>query len=390
MSEAASLSASYAIGHTTFESALRGICSRAVEIERALAPPPRVKKAAVSDDDDEAKDAEALATAKHLDAEKKREAAFYWVRCIARFAAAYNKIKEAKPFKDVIVSNFADFHTDALNSRLFSDDEDDVGINDGFFKLSDTFSPFGDDHATATEIASGGVSVNKGPVIYLNTKRKDLKGVCIPIGEMYRAAIKVHIAAPANNVKGKIMPTLVLLDLYSLLFHSLPESHALCDVTKTNLSDICEAAEAVGPGTGPGAAAARASIFGGNSNAMDSALSTIGGLLGNVFGGGTKDGEINTAVQNVGDIVKTIVSKIGEDPNFAPQLGEGGGASPPPFSLQNVSQFTKAIGEALQAPEIQTKLNESANIASEVMGGAFGGSNVQEVVTIGKEVALVD
>jgi hypothetical protein len=303
----ASVASSYSIDHTSFETSLTSLLERAHNELGKDAP--------------------------------------YWSKCAGKILTAFSRAKgNPDPFKTMFFS-FFEAHADSLREPLFKDDDD--RINDAFFKSTSPFPA-----PKTSSAASANVKSIEGPVVYFRMDAAHLASACVPIGEIYRAAIRAYVAAD-GNLSMKLAPTLTLLDFYAVLYHSLPDDHPDREALALNISELCDSAEATAPGSGPGAQ---------KSSAMDgNPFDSIAGLLSAFTGG--QGSQMSDAIRGVGGVVKNLVDKITE--GGAP-IGKNPDGSIDPTAIVG------RLGDVFQSPEIQRQIAETAKTASAAFGGLTG------------------
>jgi len=387
----AAFASSYDVSYTSFESAMRSLLARGVN-ELSKVPP----RSAPSGSDSAPPPAKP-----------------FWIQCVTKFNMAYQKAyRQSASFKKMFVA-FLDTYSSDLTAPLFSDDSESVA--DSFFKRTERF-PTPGGAARAAVVASGGSTVIEGPVVYFDMNASNLYSVCVPIGEMYRSAIKQYISAPASNLKKKLLPTLTLLDFYAVLYHSVPEDHQFRPALEKNLSDLCEAAEAISPGSGPGASSPESATGGGG---VGNVVAGLGSLLGGAggaggtfeqiskaFASGTSDGlegafgtiasmvstfagvggmnpqtadDMANVIKSVGASVGTLVEKITESTQAARSSEDGASAGSGSLDPQHVVGL---LGTIFQSGEVQEQLAQTAKSASQVFNAITGGAASSEDVNV--------
>lgn len=377
------LASSYDVSYTSFEGNLKSLLHRGVNDLFKPAPPR----------------ASSLSSSQASSSDAKP----FWHLCVTKFHTAYLKAsRQSSAFKKMFV-NFFEANADELCRPLFSEDSESVA--DGFFKLTDKFPGPSSAAARAASAAATGTSPTlEGPVVYFDMTSSLLASVCIPIGEMYRAAIKQYLSAPPSNLKKKLLPTLTLLDFYASIYHSLPEDHSRRWEVERNLADLCEAAEAVAPGSGPGNSSlvtsdssqqAASSPFemlakafsgaGADANGgLEGAFGSIAGIVTSLASvGGVNPavaGDMTNAIKSVGSSVKTLVDKLSEIKK------EDGGEGGNPIDNE---QFVEALGTIFQSGEVKQQLSQTLKTASAVFG-ALSGNGASSSATSQDDTTTVD
>jgi hypothetical protein len=231
----------------------------------------------------------------------------------------------------------------------------DAGVpNDDFFKSVDHCTHPTGATRQATLTKQPLPSDNRGPVVYADMENARLYSACLPIGEVYRAAVKAYVAASAvdapqtpGNAKRKLLPTLTLLDFYMLLFFSTPEDSPHRTGIEQNVFELCDSAEAQAPHSGPGAV-----------DPIDSTMGTIDsmvGLLAGLTGGlGGKGDEAAGAIGGIGEMVKTVMAKMREEG----VIGTAGG--PPPDMGEVIDKMCKVV----QSPDMKDAFAKSSAAAA--------------------------
>jgi hypothetical protein len=376
---------SYDVSYTSFDMCMKSLLSRGVN-DLNKAPPPR---------------------ANQTESSSVSSVRPFWHTCVTKFHTAYLKaFRQSAAFKKMMMV-FFDMYSEELCKPLFTEDGDSVA--DGFFKRTDRFpGPLSAAARTASASATGTSSVLEGPVVYFDMVSSQLASVCIPIGEMYRAAIKQYLSAPSSNLKKKLLPTLTLLDFYAVIYHSMDGSHPSREYVERNLADLCEAAEAVSPGSGPGSSSlssgggsypldssSSSNLFSGNpfealtkmfsgastpesNGGLEGAFGSIAGIVSSLAAvGGVNPnvaGDMTTAIKSVGTSVKTLVDKLSE---IKKEGGDGSGDSSS-MPIDN-EQFVEALGAIFQSGEVKQQLSQTLKTASAVFGALTGNdSNVTE------------
>lgn len=252
-------------------------------------------------------------------------------------------------FKD-----FADAHAAELTKPIFAD-----GLpGDAFFKSTETFPapPTDGPHERAPL---------EGPVVFYGMEAQNY-AVCLAIGEIYRASVREHLSASANNVARRLLPTLTLLDFYSVLYHTLPEDSPHREAIGQNVIDLCEAAEVEAPGTGPGAIvvqAATAAVAAEAGLGLDGTLGMLTGLISTLSGGRAPASELSTAVKSVTDVVGMIIARITSGTDL--QRDENGA----PEAMALVDR----IGDVFKTPEVQRQIADATQNARSSFASLAGG-----------------
>lgn len=283
----------------------------------------------------------------------------YWGQCAQKLLIAYERAKANPSAFKQMFANFYDSNASELSKPLFADDESSV-VSDQFFKDTEVKpAPKSDGREKSVRTSLGSHDLH-GPVVYFRMDAPHLASACVPIGEIYTHAIRAHIDADESNIRRKLFPTLTLLDFYSVIYHSLPESHPDRDKVARNVEDLCEAAEAVGPGTGPGA---QKNDMGG----MDNVFETIAGMM-NAFGGTNPNmGQMSDAIRGVGGVVKNLVDRLTEG---STPIGRNADGSIDPAAIVG------RLGDVFQSPDVQRQIAETAKTASTALNKmGIGSSN---------------
>jgi hypothetical protein len=254
-----------------------------------------------------------------------------WAVSAKKLKTAYDRVSDSAQFQKMFAAFFA-AHADALKARVV---RDNGCIGDAFFR--EGAAP---------------------PVVYYSAEPR-LAAVCLPIGEIYKAALAKHREAPAS----KLLPTRVLLDFYAAVYHSVPETATeALEALEQNVVDLCAAAESVAPGTGPGAAAAPAAAAAplsgllGGANPMD-LISTLLGALG-----GANGAEMGDALKGITSVVSKVVERV--------QAPGADGAGAPTDAAQVVQRLSTLLGSA----DIQQEIAASATSATAALGKMTGGA----------------
>lgn len=329
-------SSSYNLESMSFESAFSDL----VKVSKSVArQPPRAASSAV----------------------KQSSSPTVWLSCVTKLGTAFEKVSDSPSFR-AMFSKFVDAHSDSLVSSLFSSDEDVV--NDSFFKSVEPF----DFYPTGTK---DDAVKHCGPVVFYNMENATFNSVCLPIGEIYREAVKRYLSANENDVHKRVMPTLVLLNFYAVLYFSLPDDHPAFSAIGKNVQELCDVAEAIAPGTGPAAAVSSSTEltvtnddsnnpFGGMQ--MDGLISMAAGLFGSMGGGGGAGAgaDISNAIKGMGGMVKTLVDEITKDGDDMLKTADGN---------VDPAAIVARLGSVFQSQNIQQQIAETARSASSVFAG---------------------
>jgi hypothetical protein len=370
---------SYAVEFTSFQGSFEGIIKRAKEITEEKPAPraaPRKKPtwavAAAANKDEVADAAD--------DATPPSSPTPAWVSCFDRLYSAYTKVGyKCQPFMSMF-QRFFDEHADALASPIF--DEETNAVRDDFFKKLDLFPRPTGGASPATSSVKATVAELKGPVVFYNNDQK-CAHVCFPIGELYRYCVAEYFKSMQTNdeaAKNKLLllPTLTLLDFYSILFHSVPSSHEKYEAIRRNLECLCEAAETVSPGSGPGATESEDDDDE-HHHSADPTANMIAGLMsmlgmggGRGEGAGLKKEEMATAISSVGEAMKKLIDSV------APAMSVGGGAEgsssdaarqQQPLDLQSMFE---SFGATLKSPDVQKHIADAASFLTKSYGSGGG------------------
>ena len=331
---------SYSIEFATFETAIKGLIDRA---ESAVeVPPPRAAAEA---------DAAAVSVSPA------------WATSVKNLGDAMAAASVgAKGFREMFVRFYVDNVSSLTTPLNFSTGET---VCDAFFRSTDRISAPG----------GAGVSKFKGPVVYYSTTNPRFASVCLPIGEYYCSAIKVYMKSQKTNLKKQLLPTLTLLDFYLTMYHALEGNAEAQETLVPNIYDLCDAAEAQAPASGPGKRAAGGGAGGGSAGEdMFSGLlsggaaggfgAMLSGILSSMGGGGASGSGANNmagALGGISNIVKTLVDRVAAEESMitAPRAADG---SIDPAAIVG------CIGNVFQSPDIQRQIAETTRAAR----GAFG------------------
>lgn len=261
-----------------------------------------------------------------------------WIPHVAKLRSLYQKSNDSDVFKPMF-SKFYTKYKDELLVPIFKTTESgDSTVNDQFFKKSDKFS--------LPESKRTNVNVNvNGPVVLFDDSRSDLVAINLPIGEMYNAALQKH-KERKDDERCMLLPTLVLLEFYLALYFSTDDENVQFDLNN-NVLDLCDAAEATVPGSGPG-----------NKDEQQSSLSNPFEMLSGFI---EKSGLAGAFGVSGGDIKKTLGGFNGVFNRLVEEVSRPGGE---PVDSSNVSDVMARIGSAFQNAEIQSQLTEATQSAS--------------------------
>lgn len=311
---AALAASSFDISHTSFEGSLRSLLSTAT-LDLAAAGQPT-------------------------------QSPPYWLMCTRKIKAAFERMASDAPLKAMFASFFA-----ANKASLASPVVGEDGRIDDTLLRSTALFPSPPLPATGKPPSN----INKGPVVYFSMTDSKLSSVCLPIGEIYSAALARHrsrAAAGDANENDLLLPTTVLLDFYATVYHSLPQADF--DVgLETNVIELCSAAETVAPGRGPGAAAAAAALETAPNSSSSSLLDIVGGLLG-ALGGGA---DACNTIDGVKRVLQTVAETVSATAPTA-----GGDANDP-------AALVARIGTLLSSPDLQQQIASTTASASAAYNG---------------------
>lgn len=285
-----------------------------------------------------------LRTSKEIGDELKAS----WVPSIRKISSCFEQVagqsNGLSPYKSMF-SSFVDSHP--LLVQPITKDDSDL-ILDDFFKSMDC------------EIApDGNPSSSKGPVVYFNRTAIHLMSIHIPLGEIYRSALTLRKEHP-DDVSKSLLPVMILLDFFAVCAHSLPDSHSDKECIVRNLADLCDAAEGISPGTGPGASLVLASSAVRPSAEASSAtidtlfdsISNFGGFaqtISMMFGGRVSSSDFSNTVGGIKGVVKDMVQAVTKD-GFP--VGDNGSV--------NSDAILSNLGNAFQSPEMRKKITDVA------------------------------
>lgn len=305
---------SYNIAHTSFESSFMALAKRAA-MDLSVKPPRR---------------------------DAAPEPTPNWVACAKTVLNVVGKNKSALEVFERRVRELFERHSAELVLPIF---KEDGSVNDQFLKSRLSFLPYG-----------SSLSGIEGPVVFLSDNLTT-ETVCVAIGEIYRACIAEHLAAAEANVPRRLLPTLTLLDWYSMLYHAMSEESEHKEALAQNVIDLCHAAEEQAPGTGPGSRA--------NEETPDSGLSSmenaqLDGLMNMVSGvvstfGGAHTDTINSTLGKFRNVLGTMYKDLSA--NAIPADGR------PP----SVADIISRIGEVLHTPKIQKEIEDFSSEASTLL-----------------------
>jgi hypothetical protein len=272
-----------------------------------------------------------------------------WLSHICKLRTMLDKTMKPEAFKPMF-SKFASEHAEELTKPLFNSESD--SIEDGFFKRLEKQPMVG---------GKASLRVNcEGPVVFFNKERADLAAINFPIGELYRAAINVHIEAKPEDVKKKVLPTLVLLQFYLVLYFATNGDET--SVLSNNVLDLCDAAEVSAPGSGPGCSSTKE-----NSVVPPADLDMLTGFLdkaGITSMLGSQGGNLHSTVRGFGSIFNKLVEQVSS--------GAGGALGSDPSDIMN------RLGAAFQSKEIQEDLVKATQSASGLMSSVSPKPTLQE------------
>lgn len=333
----ASIVCSYDVSHTSFSGSLRSLLKRANEIATPVKVPPR--------------------RGDMFPKENKTERP-YWVVCSSNLLEALGRVADTSVFTQMFKNFLEDYGSDVA-APLFSSEESSV-VSDAFFKSTAIHKC-----PSIKGEPNVGVNVNAGPTVYYSLSNPRVSSVCLPIGEIYRAALKAYrdttdtsetpsAETPAEPtpaaLKRRLYPTLTLLDFYAVLYHSISPDHKHYSAIQTNLYDLCDAAEATSPGSGPGVSTSAKT-----TPDVSNPLSLLTGLLTARGGNGS---EIAAAIGGISSVVKSLIDKVSAESDAA-RAANGGNVDP--------GELVGMLGNVFQSPEMKRQISETAQAASGVL-----------------------
>lgn len=246
---------------------------------------------------------------------------------------------------------FLRFYTkmsDEIAMPIFSGVNDDK-VNDGWLKdMGVKPGPgFSEPGSSKSEGNKDGWSLGsirpKGYVIYFNENNLATRAVAVPIGEIYQAAIKLHIEKGSKDAACMAYPLKVLYYLYHIMNEVVPSVDPKKKQVSANFSKINDALSSISDegATDSGGTQGFTKLF---SNILKQA-----GMSGNID------------EKSVGNIINTVANKdtmsgIGQlvsTVTKAVDLGDG----KQPVDLGKV---LTSLGGALQNPDVQEAAKKTA------------------------------
>lgn len=213
--------------------------------------------------------------------------------------------------------------------------DDDV-VHDALFKRTDRGVAPG-----------GGEAASAGLVVYYNLDAPHLASACVAVSEIYNAAVERAHAGGGGSSTDMMTPTLVMLDFYAVCAHSVPADSPHREALIRNLADLCEVAEAISPGSGPGVRARAA--------AVPPIVDGMSSFLSALSGGAVAPQQMTDAFSDVQNVVKNLIDKITET---GPPVDPDGSIDP--------AVLLGRIGDVFKSPDIQSQIARTARNASEI------------------------
>lgn len=378
---------SYTLESTSFASAFRGLTDR---VQLAAVPTGVVRRSAASSDG-----GGGSGSVLHLVSSKSPPA---WISYVKNLAAALGPVGG----NPEMFRRFFHAHREALTKSLnFYSETDEEPVQDSFFQDLAVYpmlcAPGHPDPTTPPDAL--------GPIVYYSDKNPRHNIINLPIGEYYRAAVKVHSQAAETNQQLRLLPILTLLDFYSCIYHSLDPEKDASDRSKVAevIVDLCNAAEAQAPGSGPAAAVTTTTTSSPSSTSSAAAFpnnledmfkmvtgnpmlkSLMDGVMKNLVPSaedapapspptGTppppppaSSAPTGNPISDITNVVRGIVNRVTTDPTFQEATREFSNGGP--ITSLDVNALTRTVGAVFQNPEVQSQIEETRVSSQNAMSG---------------------
>lgn len=282
-----------------------------------------------------------------------------WVSNIGKFKAINSRVSSNLK----VFAGFAKKSSEHILVPLFPDATSSTP-NDSFLKNQSSEINFRIEANPENARAVSAMASINGPIVYWDTTDSTLVGICMPIGEIYRAAIARHVL-DASTVSGIPMPFLVMYYLYVAMYHSSSEieDDALKASLKSNVKELASVLEDMSPNSGPGKTAVQPA-FGNEGAELSDRLSGIFNIISKFAAAaspGTDEKDISGALRGITDTVSNIVSQVTNK-----------SANDDPNAPMDPTKIVATIGEVFQSKDTQAKFTNAAKNASDVFGPLLG------------------
>lgn len=274
-----------------------------------------------------------------------------WLSDVKKISNSFDQVSGNADCVEVykrVFLKFVDSHREIMGSPILG--EDDLLMDGPFKSLEYLQSGLGAQDESQSHGSEVGLAVSFDEL--------GLKNVRIPIGTIYRFASSKRLEDPSGH---SLFPTLVLLDFYAVCAHSLGDDHPIKSEVVRNLSDLCEVAESISPGSGPGSALI-ASSTSGQKLTPESATSTVDSifdafsqfgfvaqLLSNSLGGNVTTSDFNQSMDGMKNVIKSVVGHVVKDELPMSETGE-----------VNRNEVLGRLGGAFQSTEVQKNFSDMA------------------------------
>ncbi len=278
-----------------------------------------------------------------------------WVTWLTKFINIYTKKKNPDTFIPMFQTFFNE-NIDQFSLPIFETEEDgSTKVNDNWLKHNEYRDGPGFDASNPPKkIVKNSWTPDdsrcKGYVIYFNDNEKFYM-ISIPISEIYNTAVKLWRERKEKNLECKTFPAKILLSLFSVVYHSLPDISDQKEILKSNIDKLQAHVDTLTPA-------------GGGSSNVGSGLSGIGKIMSQImkasgisgsssFDEGKIDNMIGkianqNSIEKVGKVIGTVIETI------KPEEGSG--------EQQNIGGVLNKIGKALQSDTVTSAVTEVASL----------------------------